>query len=58
MHKNCSCINTAKHKLSGHIALRNGPQEHIRDVEADQAGVGWTTSHSLDATRTGNIEVE
>ena len=46
----------------GHIALRNGPQEHIRDVQADQAGVGWTTSQSLnrhmDATRTGKIEME
>ena len=30
----------------GHIVLRNGPQEHIRDEEADQAGVGWTTSEN------------
>ena len=29
----------------GHIALRNGPQEHNRDVEADH-GVGWTTSEN------------
>ena len=38
----------------GHIALRNGPREHIRDVE----GPGWTTtsqrvepSHGCDAHR-------
>ena len=38
------------HNLQTRFFKKNGPQEQTRDDEADQVGIGWTTSDNLEAS--------